>query len=82
MNHQNPSPFPRFIKLDATADRVGMGRSTVLAWEATGKFPRAVRLSPTLRVWLEADVDRWIIEQHAKSSHAQAPLTEQDGVAA
>ena len=67
MIHQNPSPSPRFIRLDAVANRTGMGRSTILAWEATARFPRAVRLSTTLRVWLEADVDEWVREQHAKA---------------
>ena len=45
-----------------------MGRSTVLAWEATGRFPRAVRLSTTLRVWLETDVDAWVRAQHTKAN--------------
>ncbi len=72
MIHENPPGRPHFIKLDATANKVGMGKSTVLAWEATGRFPRAVRLSATLRVWLEGDVDDWIREQHAKSARASA----------
>ena len=58
---------PRFIKLDSVADQAGMGKSTVLAWEATGRFPRAVRLSATLRLWLQEDVDNWIRDQHAKA---------------
>jgi prophage regulatory protein len=74
MTEQNISTHPRFIKLDVTAEKVGMGKSTVLAWEATGRFPRAVRLSPTLRVWLEADVDRWILERHANNSTVGSPL--------
>ncbi len=72
MNHENSPGSPRFIKLDATAHKVSMGKSTVLAWEATGRFPRAVRLSATLRVWLEDDVDNWILEQHARSAKASA----------
>lgn len=66
MAHKNPFCTPRFIKLEATANQTGMGKSTVLAWEATGRFPPAVRLSTTLRVWLQEDVDNWILEQHAK----------------
>ncbi len=67
MNQKNRNTSPRFIKLDVVASQVGMGKSTVLAWEATGRFPRAVRLSPTLRVWLAADVEQWIIDQHAQA---------------
>jgi predicted DNA-binding transcriptional regulator AlpA len=63
---------PRFAKLESVAEQTAMGKSTVLAWEATGKFPRAVRLSATLRLWLQDDVDNWIIEQHKKSVSAPA----------
>lgn len=72
MNQQNPLPTPCFINLETVSNKVCMGKSTVLAWEATGRFPRAVRLSATLRVWLEDDVDNWILEQHAKSAKASA----------
>ncbi len=58
---------PKLSKLDSVADQAGMGKSTVLAWEATGRFPRAVRLSATLRLWLQEDVDNWIRDQHAKA---------------
>ncbi len=68
MTEKNPALTPRFIKLDAVAHQTGMGKSTVLAWEATGRFSRAVRLSKTLRVWLQEDVDQWILEQHAKAT--------------
>ncbi len=71
MTDKNTSPSPRFIKLEAAAHKTSMGKSTLLAWEATGKFPRAVRLSSTLRVWLEDDVNQWILDQHAKIANAK-----------
>jgi predicted DNA-binding transcriptional regulator AlpA len=58
---------PRFLKLETVSAQTGMGKSTILAWEATGRFPRAVRLSATLRLWLQEDVDNWIRDQHAKA---------------
>jgi len=76
MTQQNPSSTPRFIRLESVAAQVGMGKSTLLAWEATGRFPRAVRLSPTLRVWLQDDVDSWILEQHKKNASAGAKNSE------
>lgn len=51
---------PQFVRLEHVAKRTSLGKSTVLAWEATGKFPKAIRLSATLRVWLESDIDNWI----------------------
>ncbi len=68
MTNQNTSIHPKFSKLDSVASQVGMGKSTVLAWESTGKFPRAVRLSTTIRVWLQQDIDNWVLEQHGKHS--------------
>lgn len=65
MIHKNTLSHPKLSKLDAIAEQTGMGKSTLLAWEATGRFPRAVRLSKTLRVWLQDDVDNWIRERHA-----------------
>lgn len=70
MTDKNPPLNPRFIKLEDTSNQTSMGKSTLLAWEAAGKFPRAVRLSPTLRVWLQDDVNNWILEQHAKVANA------------
>jgi predicted DNA-binding transcriptional regulator AlpA len=67
MINENPSINFTFMKLEAVAHKVGMGKSTLLAWESSGKFPRAVRLSPTIRVWLQQDIDNWILEQHGKS---------------
>ena len=66
LTHQTPQPL-RFLRIGEVAHKTGMGKSTVLAWENLGRFPRAVRLSPTLRVWLESDVDNWIVEKHAKA---------------
>jgi len=51
---------PRFIKLPEVANQTGMGKSTILAWESQGRFPKAVRLSKTIRVWLEDDVNNWM----------------------
>lgn len=53
----------QFVRLDQVAQRTSLGKSTILAWEASGKFPRAVRLSATLRVWLESDIDNWIADK-------------------
>lgn len=57
---------PRFKRIDDVSDITGLGKSTILAWESQGKFPKAVRLSPTFRVWLEADVHEWMLAKHAE----------------
>ena len=60
-NLQNSTP--QFVRLEQVAKRTSLGKSTVLAWEATGKFPKAIRLSATLRVWLESDINNWIVSK-------------------
>lgn len=50
----------RFVKLQEVSSLTTLGKSTILAWEAKGNFPKAVRLSKTLRVWLLEDIHNWI----------------------
>jgi predicted DNA-binding transcriptional regulator AlpA len=50
----------RFVKLQEVSSLTTLGKSTILAWEAKGNFPKAVRLSKTLRVWLLEDIQNWI----------------------
>ena len=63
-SHTRQSPL--FLRLRDVADLTAMGASTILAWEKSGKFPQAIRLSPGKRVWLSADVDQWV---HLKAIH-------------
>lgn len=55
----------KFINLKEVTQRVCLGKTTVLQWEAEGKFPRAVRLSPNKRVWLDADITQWMLDKHS-----------------
>lgn len=57
--------IPHFIDLKEVVSRVCLGKTTVLLWEAEGKFPRAVRLSPNKRVWLDTDVTQWMLDKHS-----------------
>ncbi len=70
MNLEHSKEGPRFLNIGKVADTVEMGQSTVLAWESQGKFPRAIRLSPTKRVWLEQDIHNWMMAKHAEAIKA------------
>jgi len=70
MSNENP----RFKRIDDVSDITGMGKSTILAWESQGRFPKAVRLSPTFRVWLEADVHKWMLTKHAEIAGINATV--------
>lgn len=65
--------IPHFIDLKEVAARVCLGKTTVLLWEAEGRFPRAVRLSPNKRVWLDTDVTQWMLDKHS-GNHSQGGL--------
>lgn len=56
----------RFLRLPEVSHLTGLGKSTILAWENQKRFPRAVRLSPTVRVWASGDIESWIKERYAK----------------
>jgi prophage regulatory protein len=73
MTQSQPIEAPRFVRLDDVSAITKLGKSTVLAWESQGKFPAAVRLSPTFRVWLEQDIYRWMLDKHSQQVSAQTP---------
>ena len=58
-----------FLRLSEVAQITALGRSTILAWEKAGKFPKAVRLSANKRVWWSADVNNWIREKLEEAGH-------------
>ena len=62
-NHTN-SEKPRLIRIEEVLERTGLAKSTLYAWETSKKFPRGIRLSKTMKVWLESDIDTWIFEHH------------------
>jgi prophage regulatory protein len=62
---------PKFIRLEEVSKITQLGKSTILSWESQGRFPKAVRLSPTFRVWLESDLYQWMIDKHQESMEKQ-----------
>ncbi len=60
-----------FKDIGDTSEIVSLSKSTILAWEAQGKFPKAVRLSKKKRVWLESDLNDWILKMHLINQNDQ-----------
>ncbi len=54
----------RFLRLPEVSHLTGLGKSTILAWESQERFPKAVRLSPTVRVWMARDIEDWMKSQY------------------
>ena len=63
MSQENQVVQNKFHRIQSVSEKTSLGKSTILAWEATGKFPKAIRLSPTLRVWSEKTIDEWMRQQ-------------------
>ncbi len=57
----------RFKNINETSEIVSLSKSTILLWESQGRFPEAVRLSKKKRVWLESDLNDWVIKMHLAS---------------
>ena len=59
-----------FKTIEQTSEIVSLSKSTILLWESQGRFPHAVRLSKKKRVWLESDLDDWILKMHASATES------------
>jgi predicted DNA-binding transcriptional regulator AlpA len=69
----------RFLRLPEVSYLTGLGKSTILAWESQNRFPRAVRLSPTIRVWMAGDIEDWIRESYARNRKDPNDIRLQNG---
>ena len=58
-----PGAQLRFVTLSQASNKTSLGKSTINLWEAEGRFPKAIRLCRTKRVWLESDIDSWMLAQ-------------------
>ena len=56
---KTPTIQRRFLSLKDAAAWVGIGRSTLLRWEAAGDFPRRMRLGPARVGWDVRDLEAW-----------------------
>ena len=52
--------------------RTELGRSSIYALIADGRFPTPIRLSANTVGWLEHEIDRWITERARASRMVQA----------
>ena len=46
-----------------------VSNSTLLRWEAAGRFPRRVRMGGTTVAWIKSEVDDWFSARSAERSH-------------
>lgn len=51
----------RLIRLKEVQHRVGLGRSTIYKRMSEGRFPKSRSLGPKCAVWVEAEIDEWVL---------------------
>lgn len=51
----------RLIRLPEVIARVGIKRSMIYRLMGEGRFPKSRSLGPKCAVWVEAEVDEWIL---------------------
>ncbi len=48
---------------------ITVSNSTLLRWEARGRFPRRVRMAGTSVAWLLSEIDEWVAARSAEREH-------------
>ena len=66
---ESPVSNDTFLRLSDVAQITALGRSTILAWEKAGTFPKAIWLSAGKRVWYSAHVNNWILKRAGEVDH-------------
>jgi len=46
--------------------KLGITRSTLYRWIADNIFPKPVQLGPRSVGWIEAEIDKWLLEKSAE----------------
>ncbi len=52
-----------FIDITNVSKITSLGKSTIRLWEAEGRFPKSIKLSLTKRVWLESEINDWMLSK-------------------
>lgn len=64
----SPKP-PSIERLPAVIERTGLGRSSIYAAIARGKFPRPIKLSARAVGFVSTEIDQWIAGRAAERPH-------------
>jgi prophage regulatory protein len=59
----------KLLRITDVSNKTTLARSTIWLKMSQGKFPKPTKLSDSINVWRESDIDTWI-ENHFKSKEA------------
>ena len=60
----------RFLRLREVIQRVGLSRSQIYKLIGLSEFPAQMKISCSVSVWLESDIDDWIETKVRESKEA------------
>jgi predicted DNA-binding transcriptional regulator AlpA len=53
----------KLLRISDVSNLTTLAKSTINLWEATGRFPKSLTLSPTIKVWTLESISNWIKSQ-------------------
>jgi prophage regulatory protein len=69
-HHKKSTTSPVLInREDLVALGIKVSNSSLLRWEAAGRFPRRIRMAGTTVAWLKAEVDAWFEARAEERRH-------------
>ena len=59
----------KLLRITDVSNKTTLAKSTIWLKMSQGKFPKPTKLSDSINVWRESDIDAWI-DQHFQSKEA------------
>jgi len=56
----------KFIRITGVMEQTGLAKSTIWAWVKKEQLPKPLKLSSTVTVWKQSDLNRWIEERQVQ----------------
>ena len=51
------------LRISDVSGLTTLGKSTINLWVSQNRFPKPLKISPTLKVWEKSQLIKWITEQ-------------------
>lgn len=63
------------LRIAGVSAKTGLAEQTIRNWVSMGQFPKPFKLSPTVAVWDEADIDAYLLTKKQEIQHEAAGCT-------
>lgn len=58
--NQNALVKNQLLRIAEVSALTTLAKSTINLWESTGRFPKSIALSPTIKVWTLESIANWL----------------------